>query len=589
MIKRIKNLLNDPNQDLKTKTFIVLSAIALIGLFLAMVSGILLGQSFWANLAVFVQFSFFFFLFYLAIYRNIIALVRIIMSFFLILVFLPVAFFTSGGAAGGTPVWFAFSALFIVMTLSGKQQKFFLTLTLIMVMICWIIGYLYPSTVTEFTRKEAYFDSFFTLLIVCIVMTMLINYQARLFREENERVNSQKKEIEELNMSQKRFFSSMSHEIRTPINSILGLNEVILRQEDATEEIRNDASIIQGAGKLLLSLINDILDISKIEAGKMDIVPVNYRVFDMISEIVNMIWQMANEKGLKLETVIDPAIPSALYGDEIRIRQIVINLLSNSIKYTESGGIKLSWEAQREDDDKETLIIKVSDTGMGIKPDVMPSLFDAFQREDVEKNRRIEGTGLGLSIVKQLVELMDGEISVDSIYGAGSTFTVRIPQKVIDPVEIGNVSVSGHTGYKNTYRCMFTAPDADILIVDDVKMNLTVESKLLSNTKVHVDTASSGAQALEMTKEKRYDVILMDHLMPEMDGIECLSNIRKQDYGKCRDVPVIVLTANAAAEDMQMYKEAGFDGFLVKPVSGAKLEGGLLKHIPPEKIEKHGG
>lgn len=589
MIKRIRDLLNDPNQDLKTKTFIVLSAIALIGLFLAMVSGILLGQSFWANLSVFIEFFFFLFLFYLAIYRNRIAQVRIILSFFLILVFLPIAFFTSGGAAGGTPVWFGFSALYIVMTLSGKQQKFFLTLNLIMVVVCWVTGYLYPGTVTEFTRKEAYFDSFFTLLIVCIVMTMLINFQARLFREENERVNSQKKEIEELNLSQKRFFSSMSHEIRTPINSILGLNEVILRQEDATEEIKNDASIIQGAGKILLSLINDILDISKIEAGKMDIVPVNYRVFDMVSEIVNMIWQMANEKGLKLETTIDPATPSALYGDEIRIRQIVINLLSNSIKYTESGEVKLSWETQREGDDKAILIIKVSDTGMGIKPDVMPSLFDAFQREDLEKNRRIEGTGLGLSIVKQLVDLMDGRINVDSVYGEGSTFTVRLPQKISDPKEIGNISISGHTGYKNTYKCMFTAPDANILIVDDIKMNLIVESKLLSNTKVHVDTASSGAQALEMTKEKRYDVILMDHLMPEMDGIECLSHIRKQVDGKCRSVPIIVLTANAAIEDIQMYTEAGFDGFLVKPVSGSRLEEGLIKHIPPEKIEKLGG
>ncbi|MBR4573854.1 MAG: response regulator [Lachnospiraceae bacterium] len=589
MVKKIRAMLRDPNLDLKSKSFILLSSIALVGLFLAMVSGILLGQSFMANLSVFVEFLLFSILYYLAIFHNMIRQVMVIISAFLVFVFLPSAFFTSGGAAGGTPIWFAFSIFYIVLTLSGRLQKIFLVMIFSVVAVCWGIGYLYPETVTEFTRKEAYYDSFFTLLIVCIVMTMLINYQARLFRDENERVSSQKKEIEELNRSQKRFFSSMSHEIRTPINSILGLNEVILRQDDATEEIKNDASIIQGAGKILLSLVNDILDISKIEAGKMDIVPVNYRVYDMISEIVRMIWQMANEKGLKLETVIDPAIPSALYGDEIRIRQIVINLLSNSIKYTESGEVKLSWETQREGDDTVTLIIKVADTGMGIKPDVLPTLFDAFQREDLEKNRRIEGTGLGLSIVKQLVELMDGEISVDSVYGEGSTFTVRLPQKISDPKEIGNVSITGHTGYRNTYKCMFTAPDANILIVDDVKMNLTVESKLLQNTKVHIDTATSGAQALEMTKQNRYDVILMDHLMPEMDGIECLSHIREQDDGKCRDVPVIVLTANAAIEDMQMYKEAGFDGFLVKPVSGSRLEEGLIKHIPPEKIKKLGG
>ncbi len=584
MIKKIRSLLNDPNLDLQSKSFILLSAIALIGLFLALISGIILGQSFAANLSLFVEFTLFSFLFYIAVYRNRIKPVMIIIAAFLIFIFLPVAFFTSGGAAGGTPLWFGFTSLYIIMTLTGKSQKIFLGANLIVAVVCWIIGYMRPDLVTEFTRSEAYIDSFFTLLIVVIVMTMLINYQSRLFRNENERVRSQKKEIEELNSSQKRFFSSMSHELRTPINSILGLNEVILRQSDASEEIKNDAGIIQGAGKLLLSLINDILDITKIEAGKMDIVPVDYKVKDMIIEVVNMIWHMATEKGLKLEVDIDPDIPYLLTGDEIRIRQIIINLLSNSVKYTESGSILLKWEMEKTGDDRVMLIIKVSDTGMGIKPEVLPTLFDAFRREDLEKNRRIEGTGLGLSIVKQLVELMDGEITVDSVYGEGSTFTVRIPQKIADPRRIGKVSITGYTGYKNTYRCMFTAPDAAVLIVDDVKMNLAVETKLLRDTKMKIDTATNGAEALELTAQNRYDIILMDHFMPGMDGIECLDHIRSQTGGKCKDVPVIILTANAGSEFQEMYKNAGFDGFLVKPISGSRLEEALLKYIPQEKL-----
>ena len=584
MIRKIRNLLGDPNLDIQSKSFILLSSIALVGLFFAMIFGIILGQSFMANLSVFVEFVLFSFLFCLAIYRNLIRQVMLIISAFLIFVFLPLAFFSSGGAAGGTPVWFAFTTLYIVMTLSGKSKIFFLVTNFIVVVICWFIGYRRPELVTEFTRREAYYDSFFTLLIVGIVMVLLISYQTRLFNRENERVRLQKQEIEELNRSQKRFFSSMSHEIRTPINSILGLNEVILRQDDVSEEIKNDAGVIPGAGKILLSLINDILDISKIEAGKMDIVPVDYRVKDMILEIASMVWHMAVEKGLKLEADIDPELPQALTGDEIRIRQIIINLLSNSIKYTEKGSVTLKWEAEKKGGNEVTLVIKVSDTGIGIRPEVIPTLFDAFQREDLEKNRRIEGTGLGLSIVKQLVDLMDGEITVDSVYGQGSTFTVRVPQKISDPRRIGKVSITGYTGYTNTYRTRFTAPDADILIVDDVKMNLTVETKLLKDTKVQIDTAMSGAAALELTAKKRYDVILMDHFMPEMDGLECLEHIRSQSGGKCTDVPVIILTANAASENQEMYKEAGFDGFLVKPISGSRLEEALLKFIPPEKL-----
>ena len=585
MIKKIKSLLNDPDLDFQSKSFVVLSSIALIGLFSALISGLILGQSLMANLSVLIECLLFTGIFLWAIYRNRIKTAMILISFFLVFIFLPSAFFTSGGAAGGTPVWFMFSSLFIIMTLSGKPKIIFLVSDIIIVSLCWWTGYTHPETVTEFSRTEAYFDSYLTLLIVIIVMTLLISYQALLFRRENDRVNRQKKEIEELNLSQKRFFSSMSHEIRTPINTILGLNEVILRQEGLSEEIKNDAGNIQGAGKMLLAIINDILDFSKMEAGRMDIVPMDYRVSDMLSDIANMIDLRAKEKGLSFEVNLDPETPSVLWGDEIRIKQIIINLLNNAVKYTSTGTVRLEIQSENAGDNRIELIICVSDTGIGIRQEVIPTLFDAFKRADQERNRYIEGTGLGLSIVKQLVDLMGGKVSVDSVYGEGSTFTVQLVQRVVDPREVGKIDVTDREIMQPKFNNMFTAPEASLLIVDDSKMNLIVEEKLLRGTQIMVDTAVSGADALELTRKKRYDVILMDHFMPKMDGLECFEKIRSQVDGKCTDIPVVVLTANAEAENREVYEKAGFDGYIIKPVSGSTLREALIKYLPKDKIK----
>ncbi len=585
MIKKIKSLLNDPDLDFQSKSFVVLSSIALIGLFSALISGFLLGQSLMANLSVLIECLLFTGIFLWAVYRNRIKTAMILISFFLVFVFLPSAFFSSGGAAGGTPVWFMFSSLFIIMTLSGKPKIIFLISDVIIVSVCWWIGYTHPETVTEFTRTEAYFDSYLTLLIVIIVMTLLISYQALLFRRENDRVNKQKKEIEELSLSQKRFFSSMSHEIRTPINTILGLNEVILRQEGLSDEIKTDAGNIQGAGKMLLAIINDILDFSKMEAGRMDIVPVDYRIKDMLSDIANMIDLRAREKGLSFEVNLDPDTPSVLWGDEIRIKQIIINLLNNAVKYTSSGTVRLELQSENAGDNRVELIICVSDTGIGIRQEVIPTLFDAFKRADQERNRYIEGTGLGLSIVKQLVDLMGGEVSVESVYGEGTTFTVQLVQRIVDPKPVGEVDITDREVMQPKFNNMFTAPEASLLIVDDSKMNLIVEEKLLRGTQIMVDTAVSGADALELTRKKRYDVILMDHFMPKMDGLECFEKIRSQIDGKCTDIPIVVLTANAEAENREMYEKAGFDGYIIKPVSGSTLREALIRYLPKDKIK----
>ncbi|MCR4715587.1 MAG: DegV family EDD domain-containing protein [Lachnospiraceae bacterium] len=523
---------------------------------------------------------------YVFVKRNMAKFGSRVQTLFLVVAVLPVSFVWGGGPRGGGIVWTAFAFMYVGIMLSGIFRRFMTTLISLMVIAEYTFYHLYPRLIYQHTEMQMCIDSAVSVLLVGFDVYLMVWFQKQLFREENRRAKAETKRAEELNRSQSQFFSSMSHEIRTPINSILGLNELILRDDTASDEIRKDASNIQGSGRMLLALVNDILDISKIEAGKMDIVPVNYNLGDMISEIVNMIWLRADQKGLKFEVDIDPALPAELFGDEVRVKQILINILNNAIKYTKEGSVTLHMECEEVIGDQVLILFSISDTGMGIKKDALPHLFDAFQRVDEEKNRHIEGTGLGLSIVKQLIELMDGEIKVSSVYTQGSTFTIYLKQGISGDTKFGAVNLAnyGKDSASSHYEASFTADQARILIVDDNEMNLDVEKKLLVDTKIVTDTVTSGADALDMTLTKRYDVILMDHLMPEMDGLECFSRIRKQKGGLNNQTPIIVLTANAGGENRELYSRTGFDDYLVKPVSGKQLEDLLLKHLPDEKI-----
>ena len=413
--------------------------------------------------------------------------------------------------------------------------------------------------------------------------------QTRRYVRENKVIREQKKEIELLNENQSRFFSSMSHEIRTPINTIIGLDEMILR-EDISDEVAEDARGIAGAGNMLLALINDILDMSKLTSGKMEIVPAPYDAGTMFQDIVSMIQVKAKEKGLEFQVGIATDIPSSLLGDEVRIKQVLLNLLSNAVKYTREGTVAFNVRCEPLDTGVVNVIYSVEDTGIGVKKESIPYLFDAFKRVDVQKNHMIEGTGLGLSIVKQLVELMGGTIDVRSIYLRGSTFTVTLTQEVVNPEAIGELDLKsrgpGHG--RVTYQQSFEAPSARILIVDDNEMNLTVETKLLRGTKIQVDTADSGKKALSMTQGTHYDAILLDHLMPEMDGITCLHEIRRQPGGLNRSTPVIALTANAGRQNELLYEREGFDDYLSKPVKGEQLEGMLLSILPEDLVMLRG-
>ncbi len=585
LIDTIIKAIKDKDRPLIERVFLGLTIISEFTVSIALIGDIVTGENIYEIVTLVATLIFVPTLVFTCLIKNKLPFAIKVTVVALVFVILPSLFFFGGGVEGGGVLWVIFTFTYVGLVLSGRWRSIMLVLTFLVAFACFWIEYYYPQFVYPHQRSVFYIDSFISLIlvgIVCFVMTWLQNH---MFMEENKRAKDAANKAEELTRAQNRFFSSMSHEIRTPINSILGLNELILRDQSASDDIVHNASGIQGSGKMLLALINDILDFSKMEAGSMDIVPVDYRIGDMLSEIVNMVWLRANDKGLKLIVTVDPKVPTVLYGDEVRIKQIIVNLLNNAVKYTAEGSVELHVESNERDDKTVELSISVSDTGIGIKKEALPFLFDAFKRVDEEKNRHIEGTGLGLSIVKQLVDLMGGTITVNSIYGEGSTFTVVVLQGISDHEQIGELNIHSQSSiHHKAYECSFRAPEASILIVDDNEMNLEVECKLLSGTEMTIDKAVSGKEALDNCLKNRYDVILMDHLMPEMDGIECLEKLRNQIGGLNRTTPVVVLTANAGSENRELYKRAGFDGYLVKPVSGETLESALMKYISSEKL-----
>lgn len=434
------------------------------------------------------------------------------------------------------------------------------------------------------TTQEA-FMNFLLFLIFQLVMGIVMLYTKYCLHKEIVTANRQHKEIEMLSRAQNSFFSNMSHEIRTPINTIIGLNEMILR-EDVSEEVMEDAANIKSAGKLLLNLINDILDMSKIQSGRMQLITAPYQTGEMLSDLVGMMWIRAKEKKLEFHVDVSPDIPNELIGDDVRIKQILINVLNNAIKYTKEGSVSLSVQCEMVNENTCNMIYNVTDTGVGIKPEDIPYLFSAFKRVDEDSNKHIEGTGLGLSIVKQLVDLMGGKVTVNSVYTKGSTFIIEIPQTFETESKVGqyNFDKSGSISKKAEYIPKFEAPEARILVVDDNEANLMVVSKLLRDTKVRIDTAMSGAEALRKTLNIHYDVIFMDHLMPEMDGIECKRKILEQTGGRSRETSIVILTANADEENRVLYQKENFDGYLVKPVSGTELENELYRLLPKDIV-----
>lgn len=398
-----------------------------------------------------------------------------------------------------------------------------------------------------------------------------------------------RKKIEDEREAKSRFLSNMSHEIRTPINAVLGMNEMILR-EASDAQILTYAANIKSSGKMLLFLINDILDISKIESGKMEIIPVEYETPALIMDLWNVIYLRTKEKKLTFTVESDETLPLVLYGDDVRIRQIVTNLLTNAVKYTPQGSVHLKAAYECQSDDRMLLKISVQDTGIGIRKEDMGKLFESFQRLDEEQNRNIEGTGLGMNITMSLLKMMDGELKVESEYQKGSTFTVIIPQKIISREPAGSFRQMKEKNirYDGSRQSSFTAPKGKVLVVDDNTMNLTVFQALLKRTKLQVVTAESGNQCLSYVQKQKFHIIFMDHMMPKMDGIETLHEIKKlaafEDFPN-KDTPVIALTANAVAGAKEMYLAQGFAEFLTKPINAELMEYTICKYLPAELMQ----
>ena len=441
------------------------------------------------------------------------------------------------------------------------------------------ITYIYQTIIVIF---------YLLLLLFAIVGTYLFYVQAkatesdalRRARDEAERLRIV---AERANHAKSDFLANMSHEIRTPLNSIAGLNEMILR-ESGEKGIRRYASEVRNASSTLMGLINDILDFSKIESGELQIVHAPYQLSQLIHEVVLMIRPRAEKKGLEFIVDVDKELPENLIGDVMRLRQVLINFLSNAVKYTPTGKVMLIVRGEKKGGTEVEMQFTVQDTGIGIRPEDQGKIFEGFKRVDLIRNRNIQGTGLGMAITKRLVEAMQGTITLQSIYGQGSSFTAVLPQQRQDDELVGDYLASPEDNEADAYRPRFVAPEANVLVVDDNEINRFVVANLLKQTLVHIDMAENGEECLKLTRAHHYDLVLLDQMMPGMSGIETLQKARTQKGSPCADTPFVILTADAIAGSREKFVAAGFSDYLSKPVDGRKLEEVVEKYLPTRLV-----
>lgn len=479
-----------------------------------------------------------------------------------------------------------FASVVNFVFIDTKQAQFQLWVSMLMVIL--IAGYVGVYTGSQQTMLVYTFGAvmLFVMNWVIVSVTNILSFQNRKSFEQERSLDDLLKVVEakcveaqEATRSKSRFLANMSHEIRTPINSVIGMNEMILR-ESGEKEICDYASEVKNAAESLLSIINDILDITKIEEGRLTLVTVKYSLDDLISDVNNLIKFRAEAKNLQFEIAADSSLPSVLLGDDIHLKQILTNLLTNAVKYTHKGSVRLGITMQ-----EDGIRFSVKDTGIGIKQEDISRLFNAFDRIEETRNRSIEGTGLGLNITYSLLKMLGSELQVESVYGKGSEFFFVLRQEIVDATPIGELNLARTHKHEN-YSADFEAPDAKILVVDDNDINRKVFIKLLKKTRVSISEAASGAEAVRMTLQTAFDLIFMDHMMPEMDGVETFKMIRADKENPCCGTPVIALTANAVMGAEEYYQSEGFDGFLSKPIEPKRLEKTMFSMLDKRLLQE---
>lgn len=575
----------------------MLISISLIGCLASVIISIFIGISLAGTILNLITTAVLFLTFYISVIKKRKKAASYLISIAISTILFPLLFLTNGGIFSGMPIWLTFGLIFPWMILNGKSCYIMFAINITAALSCFVIQIFFPDLVLKPETNNLIVTISVDMAQVLIIVPFIIGtaikyhnaaYEQQLIKNEiqEKKLFEAIKEADRANEAKTSYLASMSHEIRTPINAVLGMDEMIIR-ESRDENILSYAENIQSAGQSLLSVVNDVLDFSKIETGKLELIPSEYSVQQLMNDCWNMIIMRAEKKNLLLEIRNSPDLPSRLRGDEARVRQIIINLLTNGVKYTSAGSVIMTLSFRYTGKKEIMLRISVRDTGMGISPENQKNLFDSFRRIDEINNRNIEGTGLGLSITKQLTQMMNGTISVHSILGSGSEFIVEIPQEVVSEQPVGVFSENRRqaTAEKPKYHERFQAPDARILVVDDVKLNTDVIKGLLKKTKVQIDTAYSGRECLGLVRKNAYNIIFMDHLMPEMDGIETLKIMQKIPDSPNSSTPVIALTANAMLGAREKYESSGFTDYLAKPIQGDQLEVMMLKYLPEALIK----
>lgn len=577
-MNRIKRLFLDRNLDVSNKVYIVFSAAAAIVVLIAFFISVITGGGRALTFGLWIMFFVFSISLVYSVYKRRFYVPSIISCALISFLFFPFVFLSQHLYFGAIPIWMVVGYAHTGLVLRGKTRVIVIFIQSMINIFCFIIAFTrnWEAVIVDYSDTSRLVDHWFAVVGGGLVLFLVATFNKWLNSLEQKTIKAQRDDIVSLYQNQNRFFSSMSHEIRTPINTIMGLNEVNLSLSPS-EDILEYSTEIEHASKKLLTLINDILDLAKLQSGKMEIVDVEYNLSDMISSITDDVWKESYDKGIKLKIITEPRLPAGLMGDEIRIRQIVRNLLTYSINTTEAGTVTLQIRHEDISPEEAILIFEVSDTGMGMRREEIPFVFDTFRYTGEDATDR-EGTGLELPIAKNLSDIMGGNIDVDSIYRRGSKYTFSVRQKL---VACSLVFEKEAPKEKKSFT-NFTAQTAKVLVVDDDGMNLNVFKRMFSGVFSNIDTASGGEEAIGLCKAKDYDLVFIDHLMPGMDGLETLSKIQEIR----EDIVAVALTANSGSDARALYREAGFTDYLSKPIDKEYALRTIYKLLPSDKIER---